>query len=245
MENLPKRLAKDTIMEVIFELRFTSSTNAMANILLGLLVQEFSSDYPSVERLGISEIPAEFVEKNPKLRYAHHYKLVGANYALHIGENVVSVSCKRPYRGWDDYKAKINELLDFIKNTTLIDKPERFSLKYTNVVPTENDTSLDDFRAEVSLGEFDCSNYSLGLRAEITLDGFQNLIQLTTGVNASIAGGEEIKGVVFDIDTIHMGGYKDFWKEIPDLLENCHKTEKKVFFGLLQPETIKRLEPIT
>jgi len=243
MDKLPKKLEKDTIVETIFEVRFTSKTTAIANILLGLLFQEFRSEFPKVERLGVAELPQQIIQSDANIRYAHHYKLVGDRFALQIGEHVCSISCPRPYVGWSEFQPKIIELLEFLNKADLIDLPERFSVKYVNVVPTDSEGTLDGLRLSVAADNFELNDRPLNLRTEILEGDFHNLVQISSRITAKIRGAEEINGVLLDIDTIYRGKFQDIWSEIPALLEEAHSVEKQVFFGLLTKDTIEKLGP--
>ena len=243
MDKLPVKLEQDTIVNAIFEVRFTSRTELVSNILLGMLFKEYGAEFPKIEKTNLSEIPQQILETDPRLRYAHYYKLHGEQYSLMVGEHVFSLSCNRPYEGWLAFREKILQLLFFVNGTGVIDAVQRFSLKYSNIVSVDDDTTLEKFLVGVTVGDFEVQNQPIVLHTEIKYDDYINIIDIKTNIIASIKGEGEFKGVVFDVDTIHKGGYKDFWQEIDDLLEEAHMVEKKVYFGLLKPETIDRLGP--
>jgi len=102
---------------------------------------------------------------------------------------------------------------------------------------------LEKFLVGITVGDFEVQNQPIVLHTEIKYDDYINIIDIKTNIIASIKDEGELKGVVFDVDTIHKGGYKDFWQEVDGLLEEAHMVEKKVYFGLLKPETIDRLGP--
>jgi uncharacterized protein (TIGR04255 family) len=243
MDKTLKKLDQDTILEATFEVRFSSKTAAVANILPGMLFNEFRSEFPNIEKTPLTGMPSQLLEADSRLRYAHYYKLPGDAYTLLVGEHVFSVSCKRPYTGWSNYQSKIIEMMDFVHNANVIDAVERFSLKYSNFVSIDNDMTLNNFLVEISAGEFDITNQPLIFHTELIVDDYINIIDIKTGAVATLVGEGEFKGVAFDVDTIHKGGYANFWEEISDLLEEAHAVEKKVFTGLLKPEAIERLGP--
>ncbi len=243
MVRLPKKLEKDTIIDSIFEVRFSSNSDAVSSILLGLLFQKYRSDYKKIERLGPSQMPAQIVENDENLRYAHHYRLVGDQYSLSIGNHVASINCTKPYAGWSNFKPKIIDLLSFLESTSLIDKPERFSIKYINVIPTGMTTLLNGTKVGVQAGDFDLTARPLSLRAEILKGDFVNVIQVSTGISATTSKNEQVDGILLDIDTIYTGTWQNFWVDMQDLLEKAHIAEKEVFFGLLTEDMIDSLKP--
>lgn len=243
MTKILKELESDTIIEAIFELRFTSKVPAVANILLGLLFQEFRADYPKIERLLGAELPQQIIDTDPKLHHALHYKLIGDPFTIQIGEHVCSISCPRHYVGWSKFQPKIIELLKFLEDSKLIEAPERFSVKYVNVVPT-NEGALKGFKLSISTEAFDLDERPLNLRTEIKEDDFINLVQISTRVTAKVEGGEEIQGALFEIDTIYLGGFTNFWDEITDLLKRAHTIEKGIFTSFLDKDTLNNLGPV-
>lgn len=243
MVRLPKKLEKDTIIDSIFEVRFSSDSDAVSSILLGLLFQKYRSEYKKVEHLGPSQMPTQLVENDANLRYAHHYRLIGNEYSLHIGNHVASISCAKPYAGWSNFKPKIIDLLSFLESTSLIDRPERFSIKYINVIPTGTTTLLNGTKLAIQAGDFDLTARPLSLRAEIINGDFTNIVQVSTGISATTSKKEQVEGTLLDIDTIYTGSWKDFWTDVDGLLDEAHVAEKEVFFGLLTKDMIDSLEP--
>jgi uncharacterized protein (TIGR04255 family) len=239
------KLDQDTIVDVTFEVRFASNTEAVANILLGMLFNKFRSEFPNIEKtpIGGMGMPSQLIESDPRLRYVHYYKLLGDAYTLSVGEHVFSLACKRPYTGWSNYKPKIIEMLAFVNEAGVIDTIERFSLKYSNFVSIDNDMTLNKFLVEISAGEFDISNQPLTFHTELVVGDYTNIIDIKTGAVATLVGEGEFKGVAFDVDTIHKGGYANFWEEIDGLLEEAHSVAKNIFTGLLKPEAIEKLGP--
>ena len=243
MDRIPSRLNRDTIVEAIFELRFTSKTDSVADILPGLLFQHVSQSFPKIERLGVTQLPTPLLQSNANLRYAPHYKLVGNHYNLQVGEHVFSISCPRPYSGWDEFRKKIHDLIRILRNTKLIDDVERFSVKYVNVIPADGKTPMDQLRVKLQAGPFDLGSRATHLRTEIIEDDFLNIVQISSQITAKLSETEVVEGVLVDIDTICQRKFTDIWNEFSDLLEDAHTTEKKIFFNLLQKRTIEQLEP--
>lgn len=242
MVRLPKKLEKDTIVDAIFEIRFSSNAPAVSSILLGLLYQRFQSEYKGVTNLGPSQMPVEFVEKDENLRFAHHHRLDGDIYSLNIGNHVVSIGCTKPYTGWPNFKPKITELLKFLESTSLIHTPERFSIKYVNVIPAGKDPTLSGIKLDVKAGAFDVATRPITLRVEIVKDDFVNIVQVVTGISAT-SKNYQIDGILLDIDTIYMGSWGNFWADVHGLLEKAHNVEKEIFFGLLEDNMVASLNP--
>ncbi len=243
MDRIPDKLGQDTIIEAVFELRFLSTKDSVADILPGLLYQHVSESFPKIERLGITQLPLSLIQSEASFRYAPHYKLIGDHYSMQVGEHVFSINCPRPYGGWDEFKSKIHELVDILRGTDIIETVERFSVKYVNVIPMQNDASLDQLKVSLTAGPFDLGKQATLLRTEVIEDGFLNIVQISTQVSTTLKDSEVVEGVLLDIDTICQRDFSNFWDEFDGLLEQAHNVEKKIFFGLLKESTIDNLDP--
>jgi hypothetical protein len=58
-QRLPKRLARDTIYEAIFEVRFSSDRPAISSIMPGLLYSKLSDLFTSSQELPMASMPPE------------------------------------------------------------------------------------------------------------------------------------------------------------------------------------------
>lgn len=240
---IPKRLRKEPLLEAIWEIRFNSDRGSVVELLPGLIYQAFPGAYPKIERLPAANLPPAILQQDLTLRYAPTVKLEGSPYAVQIGEHVVSLSCRRPYTGWEQFKSKIIELSEKLKETELITQPERFSLKYIDIIPVVSQPSLEPLDIELKLGSRTIYKDPVQLRTEVRENGFVHIIQIATPAHASIPTGEHFDGVLFDIDTIYQEKGGDFWEDFSNNLDKAHDYSKRLFFHLLKEDTIKLLEP--
>ena len=139
---IPVRLRKEPLLEAIWEIRFSGAKPLVADLLPGMLFKSFPGKYDTAFRLPGADIPAPVVEHDPNLRYAPKIRLEGANQAVLIGDRVVSLSCRRPYSGWAKFSDDIRELAEAVQETGLVDRLERFSLKYIDLIELEKPVGL-------------------------------------------------------------------------------------------------------
>ncbi len=243
MEKQPIRLNKDPIIESIMEIRFTAQVGLHASDLLpGMLFSSLRADYPKLENLPVSQIPAELRKRDPNLLFKPTRKLSGKQFSISIGDNVLSISCQRPYVGWDEFQPKIIGAIELIKNTSLIQRVDRVSVKYVNLIP---EVDLGALKASVRIGEYDLINHGCTIRTDIVENGIINIIQIITNATAEIVDKKEIiSGLLLDIDCIYDCKDEDFWNRYKDIIENVRKQEKKIFFSMLESETLNGLEPV-
>ena len=70
---IPIKLNLCPIIESVFEIRFDSSLDA--NIVFALIYSKLKDDFPKVETLPLSELPASMRDADPNLKYQPAYKL--------------------------------------------------------------------------------------------------------------------------------------------------------------------------
>ena len=103
-KSVPKRLRKEPLLEAIWEIRFTSDRESVAELLPGLIYKAIDIEFPKIERLPAADLPSAIVQQDAKLRYVPTKRLEGSPYSIQIGEHVVSLSCRRPYTGWGNFE---------------------------------------------------------------------------------------------------------------------------------------------
>lgn len=242
-KKIPKRLKKEPLLEALWEIRFSSNKGTVVEILPGMIYQAFHGDFQKIERLPAANLPSQILQQDVNLRYVPTVKLEGSPYTIQIGEHVVSISCPRPYAGWEQFKSKILDLSEKLKQTALITQPERFSLKYIDIIPATAQPSLEPLDIKIQLGTRSIDRNQVQLRTEIIEEYLINVIQIVTGAHASTPTGEQFEGILCDIDTIYQGKDGDFWEDFSNNLDKAHDSNKRQFFYLLKNDTIKRLEP--
>jgi uncharacterized protein (TIGR04255 family) len=240
---IPKRLKKEPLLEALWEVRFGSDKESVVELLPGLIYRDLSSSYPEIRRLPVANLPPRVIQQDAALRYIPTVRLQGDRYSIQIGEHAVSLSCPRPYTGWEEFSKSIRELADLLKGTNLLTRPERFSLKYIDVIPSSDGPTLEPLEIELKLGTHELINLPVQLRTEIQEDDFIHIIQIISLAEINLPTGEHFKGVLVDTDTIYQRESGDFWSNFNDLLDISHQFNKKLFFRLLKQSTIEWLEP--
>lgn len=245
MDNkIPVRLKKEPLLEAIWEIRFSGAKSSAADLLPGMLFKALPGRYGNIVRLPVADIPALIVEHDRNLRYAPKIRLENGNQAIQIGEHVVSLSCRRPYSGWNQFSADIRDLAKAVQDTNLIETLERFSLKYIDLIELEQPLGLNCLNLALKLGEHEISTKPVQLRTEIKGNGLVHIVQIVSPSEVTLPGTEgRLKGVLLDIDTIKPLVEQESWDSLDQRLDDVHAACKKMFFSLLTPETVDKLEP--
>jgi uncharacterized protein (TIGR04255 family) len=245
MPVLPIALARDTIVECVFEMRFVDPVPGVANLLPGIVFGKHPGRFKNVAPLPLGQIPKMVRDQNPQLKYMPISAIEGPQVRMMFSEYAVAVSFPKPYAGWAKIKPLILEYMDTALKTALTGRPERYGLKYVNLLKEGRDAfDLDQTRVRIELGDFrPRSQRSTVIHAEIDLHGCINVVDIATGGKVAIPGHAEEVGVVISVDTLRNSAGVDASTELPQVLEMMHETEKEVFFGLLNGPTIEKLGP--
>lgn len=242
---IPVRLRKEPLLEAIWEIRFSGAKSPVADLLPGMLFKSFPGKYGTAAKLPVADIPTPVIEHDPNLRYVPKIRLEGANQAIQIGDRVVSLSCRRPYSGWDRFSADIRELAKAVQETSLVERLERFSLKYIDLIELEKPVGLAHLDLELKMGGYELAAKPVQLRTEIKENDLIHIIQIISPAEVGLPGTEgRLKGVLVDIDSIKpmVGG--ESWDALYQRLDDVHASCKKMFFSILKLETVDSLEPV-
>ncbi len=244
-----KRLKKEPLLEAIWELRFGTDTDApvgLGEILPGILFQSLRDRYPVTTRLPAADIPRPIARQNGILRYVPTIRMEavsGAPFAIQVGDHMVSLNNRRPYAGWGEFSQRIRELAHVLESSGLIQKPERFSLKYIDLIELDPQPSLASLRVSLTLAGNNLRDRPTQLRTEIRNGAFAYIIQIATPADVTIPPGEQRRGTLVDIDTI-CHTTEEFWERLDERTNSAHQSSKQLFLDLLTEEALDRLEPL-
>jgi uncharacterized protein (TIGR04255 family) len=243
--NHPKRLKRDTIYEVVFEVRFALTAQSASSLLPGLLYVDLKETFPRAEELLVPKLMPFLVEQNPMLFYQPTHALVGDRMRLLVGPRTMSISIARPYGGWVFFRDLIVRCLTALQQTGHVRSVERCSLKYTNVLAEgSGPDDLSQLRVSVSLDGWGLGGPGTVIRTEVAHRECRSIVQVITTTNVKTADGSEpeVYGVLLDIDTVKEGTFH-LANEASGVADLVHDTAKDIFFSLLTPETLQRLGP--
>lgn len=248
MGRVPKKLKKEPLIEAVWELRFEPKEESTAEILAGIIYNSLRHEYPKIVRLPAADIPRPIARVDPVLRYAPTIRLESVSaspFAVQIGDRVVSLNNRRPYKGWSEFSKRIHDLVNLLQGSELVQKPTRFSLRYIDLLELDPPPSLASLRIQVKVAERDLSKCPIQLRAEIQDDPFVHILQIASPALVTIGSAEQHSGTLVDIDTIrNVEPSADFWKILDAELDEAHDRSNRLFFELLTSEALELLEPI-
>lgn len=246
-KKLPTKLAKEPMVDAVFELRFSSKMPVSA-ILPGTLFSWLTGkgEKVTISNLPQASLPAVMRDTDPNLRYAPLVRIDWNGFAVHVGDRVVGVICKMPYAGWTAFKEVIVDVVQKTFDIGAIDAIERFAMKYTDLFQeTDLEKAIAGFNLSVNIGEHALKAESAQIRVEINRDTFVHGVNIITQATAEDpARGTKKTGAVLEVDSVSTTRWTNmgaFLGQMPTSLENIHASNKRMFFECLKPQLIKDL----
>ncbi len=135
MSALPTNLEREPLIDAVFEIRLSGEPQT-ADILPGALYN-LLSPRPTLTRLPAAEIPQPIRKNDPNLNFAPLTRLDWDRYYILIGDHAITVGCTLPYPKWNNFKSAILEIMKKIGDAGISAVVERYSTKYTNIIPAE------------------------------------------------------------------------------------------------------------
>lgn len=242
-EKLPVRLGKSPLVEALFELRFTSHLPA-ASILSGLLYTSLKCS--EIIKLPHADIPDQIRQAEPNLTYMPVIRLKKDNFYINLSDRSILVSVPHPYVGWNKFRETILEVLKAVASANIVDRTERFSLKYIDIFDMAG-FSADGkgFTLGFKLPAVDVMHQSIQGRFEVRENPWIHVIGYFGEAHGNLPDGTSKKGIMMDVDTIEFlnSSYPEFIANSKSKLDELHNSNKKLFFKLISEEGLNSLEP--
>lgn len=241
--SLPLRLGKPPLVDALFEIRFEPSKGDISQLLPGLFYAKLGSDYTRSETLPLSGIPPEFRSQDRSLQYQYLWRLIGPSAAISVGDRCAGVSSLPPYQGWSSFLPRITAFLEVLRESALVTRLERYSLKFVNVLTVPTASQLDLVNLEILIGGNVPSPTGFHLRTEMNDENAVRIVEIIPHASVKVHSGDTKNGLLVSIDCIRAVTSGEFSELTPSAMERMHHDLKEVFFGLLKPATLQALEP--
>ncbi len=232
MKQIPTYLENDPLVDCVIEIRF--ETDMVKSAVFGVIYNCIKEDYPgSVYNLPISQLPEQLRISDSNLKYKPMYRLENDKTILQIGSDVLCISSKMPYIGWDTFYNITVDIIKKVMELGFIKRISRVGFRYINFI--EGDIKdLLKMSFKLKNNEFN----SLEIRTTINKNSFTNNLFFS---NAALLN--QKNGSVIDIDTSKEYNDNSFYDNIESELQNAHQCEKELFFSLLKEELLQRFNP--
>ena len=243
--NLPIKLKKEPLLDVLFEVRFSSKVPA-SSILPGILFNSLDGE-KIIEQQPIAEMPKQMRDVDPNLQFAPLIRIQRKEYVILIGDRNLAVAWKMPYPGWMKFNNAIIEVVGILREVQIIERIQRYSLKYVDLIPFSNlKEQISSVNLHIKLADHVLDNEVFQLRIEIPQDRYINVVQILSSALVTTQDKTTKQGLIVDIDTIcniDNQRFNDFISGLEKNLNIIHQKNKEIFFRCITPETLNFLEP--
>lgn len=247
MNPIPKRLNKEPLIEAIWQAQFEPKKGLpVGDLLPGILYSALKVEYTNLQlhRLPTADIPAPVAQFDPNLRFAAKVRLDAADapFLWQVGDRVANLNCRKPYVGWERFKAAILDFIQTVENSGLVQQSLRHSLRYIDLLTRDTPPDLSSLQLSMRMGAHAIQKLPLQARVELPDDEYMHVIQIATPAQVQLPEGI-CEGSVIDLETL-MAKPPASWGEARDQLEELHARSKRLFFEhLLTAAAIEALEP--
>ncbi|MET3513041.1 uncharacterized protein (TIGR04255 family) [Pseudacidovorax sp. 1753] len=243
---LPKRLDTPVIGDAIFELRFQTSAQVV-DLLPGTLLTLFGPPTAS-SRLPAGQLPTALRQADAELGYQPAVRLDWEAHTAFVGDRLIGIACKLPYRGWSFFKDLINRLLDHVIGIGYVEVVERYSLKYIDFLPDDLfPEGMQKLNWKLEINDASILGHNVVLRTDLKGDDGLTVIREFGSPMVMNAPDSGKVGTMVSTDIIQFVENFDtvaqFREGFESRLEFIHDESKKIFFGCIRPEALEVLGP--
>lgn len=232
MRTIPTYLENSPLIDCVIELRF--ETDLVKSAVFGVIYNCIKETYPGiVYNLPISQLPEQLRVSDPNLKYKPMYRLENDKTILQIGSDVICVSSKMPYIGWNTFYDITVDITKKVMALGFIKRISRVGFRYINFIEGDiKDLLKMSFKLDNNTFN------SLNIRTLINKNSFTNNLFFSNDAFL-----KQKRGSVIDIDTSKEYNDNYFYDNIESELQNAHQCEKELFFSLLKEDLLQRFNP--
>ncbi|WP_260175422.1 MULTISPECIES: TIGR04255 family protein [Paraburkholderia] len=248
LSRIPKRLGKEPLVDALFEVHFAPSEASLASSVPGFLMFAIPGIDRTVQSLPLGSVPKEFRDSQPGLSFQPLVRLEFGRYFINVGDRSLIVGAKLPYSGWSGFRSAILSALDAVLGSGLVTSVVQCSIRYIDVVEQSiiaSDISALDLGMRIAGKEITIERTTITTRLQ---DGrLVHDVMINNSVDAQVVNRGAVKGIIINtatIDEFEEEPAAKFKERLPQLADEIHASNKKVFFGLLTEDLVAKLDPI-
>lgn len=236
---MPKKLNECPLVDALIEIRFISELDK--NAVFGYIYSLLRNDYSGpVVNLPLSQIPIQIREHDPNLQYKPLYRIDGKDTVLQLGSDVICISSKIPYIGWDALSSKAEKIFTKLVEQRAVKTVIRLGHRYVNFFEGNIDSKL-----ELTVHFVPGYSYkNIQIRSEIQEGNFMSTLQYSNSASYQPEQlSQQLLGSIIDIDTFRVYDGDYFIQNIRSEIDQAHEYEKRLFYSLLKNDFIDQLNP--
>lgn len=246
---LPKAIDFSNLTETIVEIRLVPNPDLSRDLWAGILSTRLSAvgyKYHNVPQLNVESDGSNSikltVDKDSVNSAINLFINEEDGIRLLINGPMISFNCaKRKYIGWDNYFKKISEVLEIIDNDQIAMSYERTMIRYIS----EYDFNILE-KVDIDINPHSDSRYKTlelslsrqegSINAYISISGLRERISKATNETRVTS--------LFDVNVFEKLSENSDLQTALRSLDDIHRIEKESFFGMLNEEYVKSLNPV-
>jgi uncharacterized protein (TIGR04255 family) len=206
-----------------------------------------------LKRLPAADIPEQVARCfEPNWMYTPIVQMMseGDSFLFQIGARIITINCRKPYSGWDAFKAQIEQMINIIDESKtikeLVGQPKSHSLRYLDFLTLGDPPDLSVLKFSFKICDKDIQKCPIQMKVELAEDGFKHIVQVIAPAELMSQPGSNTrrKGVAIDLETFNDVNQPMSWNDVRSQIDSLHDKSKSLFFEkLLTKEAIDRLGP--
>jgi uncharacterized protein (TIGR04255 family) len=237
-ERLPIRITPCPIVEAILEARFVSLQPWAT--MPGLLFAQIRGKYPEQKTLPLAQVPEEIRRQDSALLLQPLIQFVSEHFLIRLGPRVISLVTKpNAYPGWSLIEPELNWLLEQVKAAGFVGETERVSARYVDFFGGDVFTML---RLGLQINGQPLLSRQTAVTTILRRGALAIRLKATNGAIVVTKEGPK-PGSVLDVDAWFGSRDADLFGNGLVRFREAHQTIKGLFFGLITPELLAKLNP--
>jgi len=234
--SLPKEISPNPLIISSIEVRFISDLDE-ANVL-GTFFPVFSKE---LEKLSTGKIPSKIRKVQEHLKYFPDYTLSNNKYSVSFSNKAILFENVGEYTFWDNYFDFVKKQLTKLFSLKIIKKIERIGVRYASILKQEeNLNNILKHYPVFSINGFD--EQLVLIRTDLKKN--KNNLHLQIARNAKTELNGIVKnGLLIDIDASNSNIIEQDDEIVFKIIDELHSDEKSLFFELLTPTYLSKLNP--
>lgn len=239
--DIPKKLKQSPLTDVILEIRF--DTKLSGESLYGRLYDTVFKDFSEkVESTPLLQLPAYIRDNDKNLKYKPLYRsLDKKDHVISLGTHSLIFEHLAPYTNWAEWNKLFYTILAKLNDTEIITKVT--SCRFCSINCFKKDiTKL--LNIDINIDNELLKSKPFSLYTQFDLDLINIDLNVKNSANLPIGLETEVKSLISIDCHKEYKNKESFWESYKEDIENAHKVNKKVFFGIIKKELLDLLEPV-
>lgn len=232
---VPISISPNPLFTSTVEIRFKTVINRFD--LLQKMNSIFRDEFPIIEE---GKIPHDLKEQEEQFRYAADFIMKNNDFSISFGTRSISFENVSEYKYWDNYFSFIKDSLKKVFDLKFIEGIERCGVRYGSMLDghkTPDNILIDLPKLQIN----ELNSKFCGFQSIYNTDNSKLYLQISTNLKL-VKDGVTKTGLYIDIDASNASPLKPN-EDVFITIDNLHKDQKQLFFGLLKKEYLETLNP--